>query len=159
MKIWKYGDNINTDQLFPGKYTYTCSTPDEIKSHLFEDLDNDFAPNVKIGDIILAGKNFGCGSSREEAVFVFKKFGIKVLIASSFSRIYFRNCINLGIAPIIIKKSNEIGQTGDLISINFQRGVVKNENSGQKFTFATFPPFLQKYLEKEGAIGYLQSLN
>ena len=88
MKIWRYGDNVSTDQLFPGKYTYTCSTPDEIKIHLLEDLDSSFAKNVKSGDLIFCGKNFGCGSSREQPVVGFKAVGINAIVAVSFARIF-----------------------------------------------------------------------
>ena len=97
MKIWKYGDNVNTDMLFPGKYTYTCSTAEEIIPHLLEDLDSDFSKNVSEGDIIFAGKNFGCGSSREQPVIGLKAVGIKAIVAESFARIFFRNSINIGL--------------------------------------------------------------
>ena len=125
MKIWKYGDNINTDQLFPGKYTYTCSTPDEIKSHLFEDLDNDFAPNVKTGDIILAGKNFGCGSSREQPVIGLKAVGVQAIIAESFARIFYRAAINQGLNLIECPEAVRYYQKGDTILINLDTGVLQ----------------------------------
>jgi 3-isopropylmalate/(R)-2-methylmalate dehydratase small subunit len=100
MNVWKYGDDINTDMLFPGKYTYTCSTPDEIKPHLLEDLDPDFVNNVKEGDVILAGKNFGCGSSREQPVVGLKAVGIAAVVAESFARIFYRAAINQGLLLI-----------------------------------------------------------
>ena len=100
MKVWKFGDNIDTDMLFPGKYVYTCDTADEIKPHLLEDLDPTFAKTVKEGDIIIAGKNFGCGSSREQPVIGLKAVGIKAVIAESFARIFYRASINQGLILI-----------------------------------------------------------
>ena len=90
MKVWQYGDDINTDMLFPGKYTYSCSTPEEIKPHLLEDLDPSFAKNVQKNDIIIAGNNFGCGSSREQPVVGLKAVGIQAVVAESFARIFYR---------------------------------------------------------------------
>ena len=97
MKIWAYGDDINTDMLFPGKYTYTCARPDEIKPHLLEDLDPEFAKGVQPGDVIFAGKNFGCGSSREQPVVGLKAVGIEAIAAKSFARIFYRAAINQGL--------------------------------------------------------------
>jgi len=100
MKVWKYGDSINTDMLFPGKYTYTCSKAEEIKPHLLEDLDPNFANGVQTGDVIMAGNNFGCGSSREQPVLGFKAVGISAIVARSFARIFYRAAINQGMALI-----------------------------------------------------------
>ena len=100
MKVWKYGDSINTDMLFPGKYTYTCSTPEEIIPHLLKDLDAEFATSAKPGDVILAGDNFGCGSSREQPVLGFKAVGIVAIVARSFARIFYRAAINQGMTLI-----------------------------------------------------------
>jgi 3-isopropylmalate/(R)-2-methylmalate dehydratase small subunit len=100
MKIWAYGDDINTDMLFPGKYTYTCAKPDEIKPHLLEDLDPEFAKTVQPGDIIFAGKNFGCGSSREQPVVGLKAVGIEAIVARSYARIFYRAAINQGLLLI-----------------------------------------------------------
>ncbi|PNX49064.1 MAG: 3-isopropylmalate dehydratase, partial [Thermoplasmata archaeon M9B1D] len=100
MNVWRFYDNVNTDQLFPGKYTYTCSTPDEIKPHLLEDLDPSFAKKVQPGDLIIGGKNFGCGSSREQPVIGLKAVGIKAVIAESFARIFYRSAINQGLILI-----------------------------------------------------------
>ena len=100
MKVWKYGDSINTDMLFPGKYCYTCSTIEEIKPHLLEDLDSTFAKDAKEGDIIFAGRNFGCGSSREQPVLGLKAMGIAAVVAESFARIFYRAAINQGLVLI-----------------------------------------------------------
>jgi len=96
-RVWVYGDNVNTDVIFPGKYTYTLKTPEDLASVALEDLDRNFAGSVQKGDVIVAGANWGCGSSREQAVTALKYAGVPVIIAKSFSRIYFRNCINQGI--------------------------------------------------------------
>ena len=110
MKVWKYGDDINTDMLFPGKYTYTCSTAEEIKPHLLEDLDSDFAGKVQAGDVIFAGKNFGCGSSREQPALGLKAVGIQAIVAKGFSRIFYRASTNQGLllieCPDAVEDSN-----------------------------------------------------
>jgi 3-isopropylmalate/(R)-2-methylmalate dehydratase small subunit len=133
MKVWRYGDNINTDMLFPGKYTYTCSTPGEIKPHLLEDLDPSFANLVKEGDIIMAGKNFGCGSSREQPVVGLKAVGIKAVIAESYARIFYRSSINQGLMLIECPEAVKAYSDGDDISLDLERG--KISISEKKFSF------------------------
>ena len=133
MKIWRYGDDINTDMLFPGKYTYTCSTPDEIKPHLLEDLDSDFAENVQEGDIIFAGKNFGCGSSREQPVLGFKAVGIQAIVAESFARIFYRAAINQGLLLIECPDAVKAYHEGDNVVIDPSSGTIKVGN--KKFSF------------------------
>ncbi|MBC8448690.1 MAG: 3-isopropylmalate dehydratase, partial [Chloroflexi bacterium] len=96
-RVWKYGDDVNTDVIFPGKYTYSISDPQEMAQHALEDLDPGFVKNVRPGDVIVAGRNFGCGSSREQAVTCLKEAGVGAIVAKSFARIYFRNCINQGL--------------------------------------------------------------
>ncbi len=122
-RVWKYGDDINTDVIFPGKYTYTVTDPKEIAAHALEDLDPDFAKNVKAGDVIVAGKNFGCGSSREQAATCLKYNGVGAVIASSFSRIFFRNAINQGL-PLIEIKQKDIDkiENKEVITIDFEKG-------------------------------------
>src|SRR5215207_2335390 len=100
-RVWVYGDSVNTDVIFPGKYTYTLKTPEDIAAHALEDLDTTFATNVQTGDVIVAGRNWGCGSSREQAVTALKFAGVGILIAGSFSGLYFRNCLNQGVLPIV----------------------------------------------------------
>ncbi len=99
--VWKYGDNVNTDQIFPGKYTYTLTTPEEIGAHAMEDLDTTFSASVQAGDVVIGGSNFGCGSSREQAVTCLKYKGVAALIAVSFARIFYRNAINQGLPAIV----------------------------------------------------------
>ena len=124
MKVWKYDDNINTDMLFPGKYVYNCSTPEEIKPHLLEDLDPSFAKNVEEGDIILAGKNFGCGSSREQPVIGLKAVGIAAVVAESFARIFYRASINQGLLLIECPDAMKAYSKGDNVSLDIENGKI-----------------------------------
>ena len=152
MKVWKYGDNINTDMLFPGKYTYTCGTAEEIKSHLLEDLDPSFADQVKSGDIILAGKNFGCGSSREQPVLGLKAVGIRAIIAKSFARIFFRAAINQGLLLIECSKAVESYQKGHDIQIDASGGTIR---TGDKtFSFPKLPYEVMDIMESGGLLSY-----
>ena len=124
MTIWRYGDDVNTDQLFPGKYTYTCSTPEEIRPHLLEDLDPGFIEGVREGDIIVAGRNFGCGSSREQPVVGFKAVGIAAIIAASFARIFYRAAINQGLLLIESAEIAESWSDGEEIAIDLEGGEI-----------------------------------
>ena len=114
MKVWKYGDDINTDMLFPGKYTYSCSTAEEIKPHLLEDLDPEFAANVTEGDVLFAGKNFGCGSSREQPVVGLKAVGVQAIVAKSFARIFYRAAINQGLLLVECADAVDAYKDGDV---------------------------------------------
>jgi 3-isopropylmalate/(R)-2-methylmalate dehydratase small subunit len=131
--VWRYGDDVNTDVIFPGKYTYQPLSPEEMATHAMEDLDPDFATNVKQGDVIVAGANFGCGSSREQAATCLKAAGVAAIIAKSFSRIFFRNAINSGLPVIELKRGIESIQNQDTVEIDFQNGVVIHE--GNKYYF------------------------
>ena len=124
MTVWRFGDDVNTDMLFPGKYTYTCSTPEEIKPHLLEDLDPLFAKTVKPGDIIFAGKNFGCGSSREQPVVGLKTVGIQAVVAESFARIFFRAAINQGLLLIECASAVQAYSKGDTVSLDLEKGII-----------------------------------
>ncbi len=138
MKVWRYGDYINTDMLFPGKYTYTCSTPDEIRPHLLEDLDPEFSDGVEEGDILLVGDNFGCGSSREQPVLGLRSVGIKAIIGKGFARIFFRAAINQGLILIECPLAVEGYDPGDDVDIDIERGVI---SMGEKrFEFPRLPP-------------------
>ena len=152
MKVWKYGDNINTDQLFPGKYTYTCSTPEEIKPHLLEDLDETFSKEVKEGDIILAGKNFGCGSSREQPVLGLKYVGIKAVIAESFARIFYRSAINQGL--ILIESFDAVNayKPGDQIALDIENGEIKIND--KEFSFPKLPKEIMAIRNAGGLLEY-----
>jgi 3-isopropylmalate dehydratase small subunit len=123
-KIWKYGDDVNTDVIFPGKYTYTVTDPKEMARISMEDLDPGFSANVSPGDVVVAGKNFGCGSSREQAAFCLKYAGVGAVVARSFSRLYFRNCINAGLPVITLPQSPDIFTKGETIEIDLTAGIV-----------------------------------
>ncbi|MBZ0310344.1 MAG: 3-isopropylmalate dehydratase [Anaerolineae bacterium] len=151
-RVWVYGDNINTDVIFPGKYTYTLKTPEEIAAHALEDLDSTFAAHVQPGDVIVAGKNWGCGSSREQAVTALKYAGVPMVIAASFSRIYFRNCINQGVLPIVCPDLNV--QTGDTIEIDREAGQMLA--NGQILTIPKLSPSVQAILDAGGLVPMLQ---
>jgi len=155
MKIWKYGDNINTDMLFPGKYTYTCSTAEEIKPHLLEDLDPSFSKNVVKGDIIFAGKNFGCGSSREQPVVGLKAVGIKVVVAESFARIFYRSAINQGFILIECPDAVEAYSECDDINLDVDNG--KIVVGGKTFSFPKLPREILAIRDAGGLLEYTRS--
>ena len=151
-RVWKYGDDINTDMLFPGKYTYTCSTAEEIKPHLLEDLDPEFAANVKPGDIIFAGKNFGCGSSREQPALGLRAVGIQAVVAKSYARIFYRAAINQGLLLIECPEAVNAYHEGDPVELDLQRGEITVAN--QKFTFPTLPPEILAIRDAGGLLEY-----
>ena len=155
MKIWKYGDNINTDMLFPGKYTYTCSTAEEIKPHLLEDLDPSVSKNVKKGDIIFAGKNFGCGSSREQPVVGLKAVGIKAVVAESFARIFYRAAINQGLILIECPDGIRAYSKGDEIDLDVDTG--KIVVGGNTFSFPKLPKEILAIHDAGGLLPYTRS--
>jgi len=152
MKIWHYGDNINTDMLFPGKYTYTCSKPEEIKPHLLEDLDPSFAKNVKAGDLIIAGKNFGCGSSREQPVVGLKAVGVNAVVAESFARIFYRASINQGLLLIECPDAVKAYSEGDKIELDVNNG--KIVVGGKVFTFPKLPKEILAIRDAGGLLNY-----
>ncbi len=123
--VWKYGDNVNTDVIFPGKYTYVLLEPEAMAGHALEDLDPDFAAKVQPGDIIVAGKNFGCGSSREQAATCLKYAGIQAVIAKSFARIFFRNAINLGLPVIVASEAVNNIKSGEEIELDAAAGIIR----------------------------------
>lgn len=151
-KCWVYGDNVNTDVIFPGKYTYTLKGQDEIAAHALEDLDPAFATQVEPGDVIVAGINWGCGSSREQAVTAIKWSGVAVIIAESFGGLYFRNCINQGVRPIVLPGLAVLLQTGDEITIDGDTITVGN----QTFTAPKLSPSVQAILDAGGLQPMLQ---
>lgn len=151
-KVWKYGDNVNTDVIFPGKYTYSILEPEEMAKHALEDLDPDFADKVKPGDVVVAGRNFGCGSSREQAATCLKYAGVQAVIARSFARIFFRNAVNQGLPVIQSEESVEMLETGDSISIDLKKGLI--ETSKGLFKFAPLPEFVLEMLDEGGLIAY-----
>jgi 3-isopropylmalate/(R)-2-methylmalate dehydratase small subunit len=155
MKVWKYGDDINTDMLFPGKYTYTCATAEEIIPHLLEDLDPEFAKNAAKGDIILAGKNFGCGSSREQPVLGLKALGIQAIIAVSFARIFYRAAINQGLILAECAEAVNAYKDGDELLFSASEGKIKISN--QEFTFPKLPPEILAIRDAGGLLPYTRN--
>lgn len=153
-RVWVYGDNINTDVIFPGKYTYTLRNQDEIRSKALEDLDPTFAANVQVGDVIVAGRNWGCGSSREQAVTSIKLCGVPAIIAGSFGGLYFRNCINQGIHPIVLPELVSLVQTGDFIEIDRAAGLV--HAAGQTWPIPPLPDSVRAILDSGGLLPMLQ---
>lgn len=153
-KVWKYGDDVNTDVIFPGKYTYTVTDEKEMAKHALEDLDPKFAKEVKKGDIIVAGKNFGCGSSREQAAKCIKYAGVAAIIAPSFARIFYRNAINEGLLAIINAEVPKEINNHDLISIDLEKGQIKK---GEKtFAFSPFPESVRRIIDDGGLIPHLK---
>ncbi|MHA1820876.1 MAG: LeuD/DmdB family oxidoreductase small subunit [Promethearchaeota archaeon] len=150
-----FGDDINTDLIVPGQYL-TANDPNEIVEHAFDGVMLGFSKTVKKGDIIVAGKNFGSGSSREEAVFVVKALNISAIIAESFSRIYFRNLINQGIPAIKLNNAQHLFKEGDIISIDLENGYIYNENSKQKYSIEKLPPFLVEILRHGGILNLIK---
>ncbi len=150
--VWKYGDNVNTDVIFPGKYTYSILEPEEMARHALEDLDPGFAQKVKPGDVIVAGRNFGCGSSREQAATCLKYAGVQAVVAKSFARIFFRNAINQGLPVLQSEEAVDSIEDGEEIEIDFDRGSIKT--AGGDFTFPPFPESVKGILDAGGLIPY-----
>ena len=151
-RVWKYGDDINTDVIFPGKYTYSLLEPEEMARHALEDLDPGFAQNVKPGDVIVAGSNFGCGSSREQAAICLKHAGVQAVIAKSFARIFFRNAINQGLPVIQSPEAVESLEPGEEVEIDFNQGRIVTEK--EVFTFSPPPREVLRIFEAGGLIPY-----
>lgn len=147
-RCWVYGDNVNTDVIFPGKYTYTLQTPEDIRQHALEDLDTTFAAQVQPGDVIVAGSNWGCGSSREQAVTALKWSGVSILIAASFSGLYFRNCINQGVHPIVCAPLHRLIRSGDSIQIDHAEQAILC--SDQRFPIPPLSPSVRAILDAGG---------
>ena len=154
-KVWKFGDDVNTDVIFPGKYTYSILDPEEMAKHALEDLEPEFASQVKPGDIIVAGKNFGCGSSREQAATCLKFAGVQAVIAKSFARIFFRNAINQGLPVVQCSEAVDSIESGEEIAIDFAKGKIETEKG--TFAFAPLPESVLQILEAGGLISYTKT--
>nr|WP_319489400.1 3-isopropylmalate dehydratase small subunit [uncultured Caproiciproducens sp.] len=149
--VHKYGDNVDTDVIIPARYLNTASHA-ELASHCMEDIDKDFVKNVKKGDIIVAARNFGCGSSREHAPIAIQASGVSCVIASTFARIFYRNAINIGLPILECDAAARDIQNGDEIEVDFGTGVIKNLSSGKNYKAQPFPPFIQNIIEKGGLL-------
>ena len=154
-KAWVFGDDVNTDVIFPGKYTYSIFDPSEMAKHAMEDADLEFAAKVRPGDVVMAGRNFGCGSSREQAATCLKAAGVGAVVAKSFARIYFRNAINLGLPIVQCPEVVEKVRPGDAISVDFGAGGV--EHNGQTYRFPPLPPSVMEILEAGGLVPYVRA--
>jgi len=153
-KVWKYGDDVNTDVIFAGKYTYKPMTPAEMAEHALEDLDPTFAKGVKPGDIIVAGANFGCGSSREQAATCIKAAGVAAVIAVSFSRLFFRNAINEGLPVVELAGGTTMIAKDDKVQIDFEKGTVTHK--GKSYTFPALPKEVLAILNDGGLIPHVK---
>jgi 3-isopropylmalate/(R)-2-methylmalate dehydratase small subunit len=151
-RVWKYGDNINTDVLFPGKYTYTVSDPKEMPKYALEDLDPRFRKEVQPGDIIVGGKNWGCGSSREQAVVCVKESKVGAIIAKSFARIYYRNCINNALPALTSSEAVDHIQDGEIIEVDLNAGIIRCVAG--EFTFPPLPEAVMEIFNAGGLIPY-----
>lgn len=152
--VFKYGDNVDTDVIIPARYL-NSSDPKELASHCMEDIDQDFIKNVKDGDIIVAAKNFGCGSSREHAPIAIKAAGVSCVIAETFARIFYRNAINIGLPIVECKEAAAEISVGDQVEVNFDTGVITNRTKGTTYQGQAFPEFMQKIIDCEGLVNYI----
>lgn len=153
-KVFKYGNNVDTDVIIPARYLNTSDTA-ELASHCMEDIDSDFVKNVKAGDIIVADKNFGCGSSREHAPIAIKGAGISCVIATTFARIFYRNAINIGLPILECQEAVEKISSGDEIEIDFSQGVIFNTTKNEYYKAQPFPAFIQEIMAADGLIKYI----
>ena len=153
-RVFRYGDNVDTDVIIPARYL-NSSDPAELATHCMEDIDKDFVKKVQKGDIIVADKNFGCGSSREHAPIAIKATGVSCVIAETFARIFYRNAINIGLPIIECKEAALEIKAGDEVEVNFDTGVITDKTTGKSFQGQAFPPFMQKIIDCEGLVNYI----
>lgn len=154
-KVWRYGDHVDTDVIIPARYLNIADFK-ELSEHAMEDIDTTFAPNVQPGDYMVAGKNFGCGSSREHAPVVIKEKGIKCLIADSFARIFYRNAINIGLPVLEIGSDVDKIEAGDQLEVDMAKGEIKIINKDITITTKPLPEFIQKIADCGGLINYIK---
>lgn len=155
-KVFKYGDNVDTDVIIPARYL-NSSDPAELAMHCMEDIDCDFVKKVNKGDIIVAEKNFGCGSSREHAPIAIKAAGVSCVIAETFARIFYRNAINIGLPIIECKEAAANIEAGDEVEIDFDSGVIVNKTKSQSYQGQAFPEFMQRIIRAEGLMNYINA--
>ncbi len=156
--VFKYGDNVDTDVIIPARYL-NSSDPAELATHCMEDIDKDFVGKVKKGDIIVANKNFGCGSSREHAPLAIKASGVSCVIAETFARIFYRNSINIGLPIIECSEAAKAIDAGDEVEVNFDTGIITDITKNLTFEGQAFPEFMQKIIASEGLVNYINSKN
>lgn len=156
MKIYKYKDNVDTDVIIPARYLNSFDAK-ELASHAMADLDPNFASTVEAGDIIVAGQNFGCGSSREHAPLCLKTAGVKCVIAKSFARIFYRNSINIGFPIMECVEAADRIEPGDDVNVDFATGVITNKTKNETYQSQPFPEFLQKMIDLDGLVNYVNA--
>ncbi|MDD5132610.1 MAG: 3-isopropylmalate dehydratase small subunit [bacterium] len=154
-KVWKFKDNINTDEIIPARYLNTFDEQ-ELAKHCMEDADKDFPKKVKTGDIIVAGKNFGCGSSREHAPICLKGAGVSCVIAETFARIFYRNAINIGLPILESVEASKSIEEGDTIEVDLEKGKIKNVTTNKTYSATAFPPFMQELINAGGLMEYVK---
>jgi len=152
-KVWKYGDNVDTDAIIPARYL-NMSSEAELAAHCMEDLDTAFIKQVEHGDIIVAGKNFGCGSSREHAPVAIKGSGISCVIAETFARIFFRNAINIGLPILECAPAAQATEAGQTLAVDLAKGIIRNLDTGQDFQATPYPAFMLGIIEAGGLVEY-----
>ena len=154
--VFKYGDNVDTDVIIPARYL-NAPSPEDLAKHCMEDIDVDFVKNVKAGDIMVGGANFGCGSSREHAPIAIRASGISCVIAASFARIFYRNAINIGFPILECPEAAEKIQAGDVVSVDFATGIITDETTGETFKATAFPAFINGIIECGGLLEYIKA--
>ena len=154
--VFKYGDNVDTDVIIPARYL-NSSDPAELATHCMEDIDKEFIHKVSRGDIIVATKNFGCGSSREHAPIAIKAAGVSCVIAETFARIFYRNAINIGLPIIECPEAAQAIEAGDTVEVNFDTGVITDVTKGTSYKGQAFPEFMQKIIQAEGLVNYINA--
>ena len=152
--VFKYGDNVDTDVIIPARYL-NSSDPAELATHCMEDIDKEFIHKVSTGDIIVATKNFGCGSSREHAPIAIKAAGVSCVIAETFARIFYRNAINIGLPIIECPEAAQAIEAGDIVEVNFDTGIITDVTKGTTYKGQAFPEFMQKIIAAEGLVNYI----
>ena len=152
--VFKYGDNVDTDVIIPARYLNSFDAK-ELASHAMEDIDPEFVNKVQEGDLIVANKNFGCGSSREHAPLCLKTAGVSCVIAETFARIFYRNAINIGLPIIECPQAAKEIEAGDEVEVNFDTGVITDVTKGTSYQGQAFPPFMQKIIDCEGLVNYI----
>ena len=154
--VFKYGDNVDTDVIIPARYLNSTEAAD-LAAHCMEDIDKTFVSRVSKGDIMVAGKNFGCGSSREHAPIAIKAAGVSCVIAETFARIFYRNAINIGLPIVECPEAAAEINEGDRVNIDFDSGIITDETTGKKYQGQAFPPFMQKIIDSEGLVNYINA--
>lgn len=154
-KVHKYGDHVDTDVIIPARYL-NSSDPKDLAAHCMEDIDKEFVYNVKEGDIIVAGVNFGCGSSREHAPLAIKAAGVSCVIAKNFARIFYRNALNIGLPILECPEAGDEIEQGDEVAVDFDSGVITDNTTGKSYRAEPFPPFIQDIIKKGGLLSSLK---